>query len=81
MKTVTIEIEAPDDLAKFRLPAGVERRLRDLLDRQDSGIALSADERREAEGLVDLAELLSMLKLKIMNQSVKSQPTSHHHNK
>ena len=55
MKTVTIEIEGPDELAKFRLPAGVERRLRDLLDRQDSGIALSTDERREAEGLVDLA--------------------------
>lgn len=68
MKTVTIEIEGLDDLAKFRLPAGVERRLRDLLDRQDSGIALSTDERREAEGLVDLAELLSLLKLRIVNQ-------------
>lgn len=69
MKTVSIEIEAPDDLAKFRLPAGVERRLRDLLDRQDSGIALSTDERREAEGLVDLAELLSFLKLRLVNPS------------
>lgn len=68
MKTVTIEIKGPDDLAKFRLPAGIERRLRDLLDRQDSGIALSADERLEAEGLVDPAESLHLLKLRIVNQ-------------
>ena len=61
---VQIEIEVPDDLAKFRLPAGVQRRLRELLDKQDGGQALSNDEKREAEGLVDLAELLSLLRLR-----------------
>ena len=61
---VQIEIEVPDDLAKFRLPTGVQRRLRELLDKQDGGQALSNDEKREAEGLVDLAELLSFLRLR-----------------
>ena len=32
-----------------------------LLDKQDGGAALTADEQREAEGLVDLAELLALL--------------------
>jgi hypothetical protein len=33
-----------------------------LLDRQDSGTPLASAERREAEGLVEMAELLSLLK-------------------
>jgi hypothetical protein len=35
-----------------------------LLDRQDRGETLSADERPEAEGLVNLAETLSLLRLR-----------------
>ena len=35
-----------------------------LLDRQDSGKKLTNAERKEAEGLVELAEMLSLLKLK-----------------
>jgi hypothetical protein len=35
-----------------------------LLDQQDSGIVLSTAERLEAEGLVELAEFLSLLKLR-----------------
>ena len=61
---VQIEIEVPDDLARFRLPAGVQHRLRELLDKQDGGQALNDDEKREAAGLVDLAELLSFLRLR-----------------
>ena len=63
-QTVTIEMELPDDLARFRLPAGVQSRLQELLDRQDQGITLSAAERAEAEGLVDLAETLTLLRLR-----------------
>lgn len=59
---VQIELEMPDDLARFRLPDGVHRRLQYLLDRQDRGECLSDDERYEAEGLVDVAELLSLLR-------------------
>ena len=58
------ELDVPDDLARFRLPDGVQKRLKDLLDRQEAGRALSAEERREAEGLVDLADLLSVLRLR-----------------
>jgi hypothetical protein len=39
------------------LPEGVDRRLHALLDKQDRGEELTADERAEAEGLVTLAAL------------------------
>jgi hypothetical protein len=58
---VTIELEFPDALAGFRLPAGVADRLNYLLDRQDGGVALTEAERSEAEGLVDVAEMLTLL--------------------
>jgi hypothetical protein len=63
-RMVAIELEIPDDLSRFRLPAGVQARLQGLLDRQEDGIALTAAEREEAEGLVNLAELLSLLRLR-----------------
>lgn len=61
--TVQLRLIMPGDLRKFRLPTGVQRRLTELLDRQDKGVRLTPAERREAEGLVDLAEMLSLLKL------------------
>jgi hypothetical protein len=61
---VLLKLELPGDLERFRLPRGVDERLHDLLDRQDRGEDLILEERREAEGLVDLAELLSLLKLR-----------------
>jgi hypothetical protein len=42
----------------------VNDRLRELLDRQDRGGRLTAAERREAAGLVELADLLSLLRLR-----------------
>ncbi len=63
-QTVTIEMELPDDLAQFRLPAALHRRLQDMLDRQDQGQRLTAAERAEAEELVNLAETLSLLRLR-----------------
>ena len=62
--TLTLNIDLPDDLARFRLPAAVGARLQDLLDRQDSGQPLTPHEREEAEGLVNLAELLTVLRLR-----------------
>ena len=61
---VSIRLELPDDLSRFRLPRAVDDRLQDLLDRQDRGQELTAAERREAEGLVDLAEALALLRLR-----------------
>ncbi|MCI0460960.1 MAG: hypothetical protein L0Z62_28775 [Gemmataceae bacterium] len=68
--TLTIEVDLPADLAWFRLPQGVAARLQALLDRQDSGQALTTQEREEAEGLVNLADLLALLRLRAerMNQ-------------
>ncbi len=63
-ESVLIELQVPGDLARFKLPAGVQTRLQELLDRQDSGSPLSEAERSEAEGLVSLAELLTLLRLR-----------------
>ena len=63
-QSVAIELEVPDDLARFRLPRGVDARLQALLDRQDSGTPLTTAEQEEAEGLVELAELLGLLRLR-----------------
>jgi hypothetical protein len=62
--TMTISVDLPADLDQFRLPEGVAARLQTLLDRQDAGEALSAQERDEAEGLVNLTEFLTLLRLR-----------------
>jgi hypothetical protein len=62
--TVTLEVDLPDELARLRLPAAVAARLQALLDRQDAGQPLTAAERDEAQGLVDLAEFLTLLRLR-----------------
>lgn len=62
--TATLEIDLPADLARFRLPAAVAARLQWLLDPQHNGTPLTAEEREEAAGLVDLAELLTLLRLR-----------------
>ena len=63
---VLIELEMPSDLSRFSLPEGVQQRLQSLLDKQDQGKGkgLTPAEREEAVGLVDLAELLSLIKLR-----------------
>jgi hypothetical protein len=60
---VLIRLELPPDLQQFKLPPGVDDRLQELLDRQDRGEPLTTSERKEAQGLVDLAEMLSLLSL------------------
>ncbi len=62
---VDVELDASSELARLRLPEGVDRRLHALLDKQDSGEGLTADERAEAEGLVELAEVLTLLRLRL----------------
>jgi hypothetical protein len=62
--SVTLELDLPADLDRFRLPAGVNARLKWLLDAQDAGRTLTPQERDEAEGLVSLAEFLTLLRLR-----------------
>ncbi|NJN57406.1 MAG: hypothetical protein HC879_07825 [Leptolyngbyaceae cyanobacterium SL_5_9] len=57
-------VEIPIELTRFKLPQAVQARLQFLLDRQDEGLTLSQVERQEAEGLVELAEFLSLLRLR-----------------
>lgn len=61
---ILINLEIPTDLERFKLPKAVDQRLQYLLDKQDQGVELLPAERMEAEGLVNLAELLSLLKLR-----------------
>ncbi len=61
---VVLEVDLPEDLARLALPEGVDRRLHALLDKQDRGEALTEDERFEAEGLSELSDLLSLLRLR-----------------
>ena len=51
-------IELPIEFARFALPGAVQERLQTLLGRQDAGEDRSPDERREAEGLIEMAENL-----------------------
>lgn len=63
-RPILIQVEVPETLEELHLPPGVRERLQSLLDRQDQEGELSPEERREADGLVDLAELLSLLRLR-----------------
>lgn len=63
-QAIQFEVKMPGDLSKFRLPKGVQQRLHALLDKQDQGEPLTPAEKREAKGLIDLAELLSLLRLR-----------------
>lgn len=64
-------VEIPIELTYFQLPEAVQERLQFLLDRQDTGELLTKAERREAEGLVELVEFLSLLRLR--SQQVTQQ--------
>ena len=63
--SLTIDVDLPAYLARLRLLAAVDSRLQSLLDRQDFGRPLTVDERAEAEGLSDLADLLTLLRLRV----------------
>lgn len=71
---IHLELDLPKDMAGLMLPEGVDRRLHSLLDKQDRGEPLTEDELAEAEGLVNLAELLSLLRLRASGQA-SSAPT------
>ena len=74
--SVMVELEMPDGWEDFKLPEGLHRRLQDLLDRQDREQSLTPAEREEAQGLVDMAEWLSLLRFQTRRQSA-NQTASH----
>lgn len=70
-QAIQLKMEMPGDLAKFRLPKGVDKRLQLLLDKQDQGKSLSSAEKQEAKGLVEMAEMLSLLRLRSRRLSTR----------
>jgi predicted transcriptional regulator len=60
----SLAVDPLADISRFRLPVAVAARLRSLLDRQDSGLILSSEERAAVEGLVDLTDLLTILRIR-----------------
>jgi hypothetical protein len=61
---LNVELNLPGDWRRFRMPSALERRLQSLLDKQDSEGKISVAEREEAEALVELSEMLSLLKIR-----------------
>ena len=63
-QAVLVELELPKDWKRFRLPPALHDRLQELLDRQDRVGKLAAKERREAAALVELVDMLSLMRLR-----------------
>jgi hypothetical protein len=63
-QSVLVQLQLPKDWKKFRMPHALHDRLQELLDRQDSDGKLSQRDRREAEALVELADILSIMRLR-----------------
>jgi hypothetical protein len=72
---ILLALALPEDLERLCLPEGVNRRLPELLDRQDRGDVLTPDERQEAEGLVNLAERLSLLRFRVQRIAEQDSDT------
>ena len=58
------QLEVAEDLNDMRFPGALDQRLQTLLDKQDRGEALTDAEHQEAEALVALAEMLSLLRVR-----------------
>ena len=71
---INIELDVSDDLARLTLPQGVDQRLQYLLDKQDGGETLTDNEQAEADGLVKLADLLTLLRLRVERASGTDAP-------
>jgi hypothetical protein len=63
-QSVLIELNLPKDWRTFRLPSALHDRLQELLDLQDREGKLSARHRREAAALTELADVLSLMRLR-----------------
>jgi hypothetical protein len=59
-----IHLELPRDWQALLLPEALHERLQDLLDRQDDQGSLSSQAPREAEALVQLVDMLALMRLR-----------------
>jgi hypothetical protein len=65
MSQMLIELDMPRDWNEFQLPPALNTRLQSLLDKQDHEGKLPRAERKEAEAITQLVEMLSLLKLRV----------------
>ena len=65
MSQMLIELDIPRDWEEFRLPPALNTRLQSLLDKQDYVGKLPRAERKEAEAITQLVEMLSLMKLRV----------------
>ena len=63
-ESVLVQLDLPKDWKSFRLPRALHNRLQELLDRQDQEGKLSQKERSEANALVELVDMLSLMRLR-----------------
>jgi hypothetical protein len=71
-KSVTIDRQMLGEFKNFKMPSALKQRLNDLLDKQDELGKLTARERKEAEALAQLAEFLTLIKLRAMQSQNQS---------
>ena len=64
-QSVMVQLDLPKDWRTFRMPRGLQARLQELLDRRDEVGKLTRRERQEANALVELAEMLTLMKLRV----------------
>jgi hypothetical protein len=67
-RSVLVELNLPGDWRKFRLPPVLHDRLQELLDRQDRDGKLTGRERKEAKALVELVDMLSLIKAQVQSK-------------
>jgi hypothetical protein len=65
-------VEMMEAVAALRLPAKADRRLQDLMDRNNEG-SLSTDEKAQLEVLVELSERLSLVRAQAL-QVLRRKP-------
>jgi hypothetical protein len=61
---VMVELELPKDWRHLRMPPALHDRLQELLDKQDREGKLSPRERREANALAELVDILSVMRVR-----------------
>ena len=73
MTQVLVKLDVPKDWRSFKLPPALDARLQELLDRQDHEGKLSQAERREAQALAQLVDMLSLMKLRAKRATGRNQ--------
>ena len=65
LQAVTVQLDLPKNWRTFRMPHALQERQQELLHRQDQVGRLSCRERQEANGLVQLADMLELMKSRV----------------